>query len=211
LASWVAFVAIDPSSTQTVYAGAWGGGLYKSIDGGQTWTVIYGSLGYVSALTLDPSDPSTIYAASAYGGLFRSADGGTTWSDLGLDSDQVTALAVDPSDPQTLYAGTGAGEMFKSSDGGATWQRLGNGFPQHQPVDGVAIDPANPATVFAGTNRVEGIAGLGVYRTTDGGQSWSAASAGLTNRDVDALAMEPSGATIYAATGGGGVFVYPLA
>jgi photosystem II stability/assembly factor-like uncharacterized protein len=199
----IAALAIDPSAPATIYA--WGGGLFKSTDGGGSWTAT--GLSGASTLAIDPSAPATIYAGSGFftGGVFKSTDGGATWTAV-LDAPQVRVLAIDPSAPATLYAGFFGGGVIKTSNGGQSWAGASSGLPNlfPCPVSALAVDPSAPApsapaTLYAGTC-------AGVFKSTDGGGSWTADNAGLTNLYVLALAVNPSAGTLYAGTAGGGVF-----
>ena len=79
-------LAIDPAHTSTVYAGTWGSGVYKSTDGGATWSAVNTGLTdwMVDALAIDPANTSTIYVGTLYYGVHKSTDGGTHWSTTGL-------------------------------------------------------------------------------------------------------------------------------
>lgn len=129
----VSALAIDPSNTNTIYAGATGG-VFKSTDAGANWSAAGAGLANtgVSALAIDPSSVGTIYAGTLGigGSAFKSTNGGGTWGPIntGLrNADRVPsdvfALAIDPSNTQTIYAGTGDG-IFKSIDGGAGWNAV---------------------------------------------------------------------------------------
>ena len=193
--------AIDPQTPATLYAGT-DLGVFKSSDGGGSWTAINNSLTnlHVRALAVDPQTPAVLCAGTEGGGVFRSSNGGASWSAInsGLTQSSVGALAIDPQTPSTLYAGTGGG-VFKSSDGGGSWTAFNSGLTNPQ-VLALAIDPQTPATLYAGTTG-------GVYKSTDGGGSWSAISNWGANNRVFALAVDPqTPATLYAGTAGGGVF-----
>jgi photosystem II stability/assembly factor-like uncharacterized protein len=127
-------LAIDPQSPTTIYAaGAWGRGVFKSIDGGGRWSAFNTGLtdGYVNALAIDPQTPTTVYAGTS-GGVFKSTDGGVTWRALNYPSlptyTAAYSLAIHPQISTTLYAGTQYG-VFKSADGGATWSAVNTGLP----------------------------------------------------------------------------------
>jgi len=109
-----------------------GDGVYKSADGGTSWSAVNNGLpsDNVYALAIDPSSPDTLYAGTDGSGVYKSTDGGATWSAVnnGLDdllAYYVYSLAIDPSSPDTLYAGTDDG-VYKSSNGGASWISISN-------------------------------------------------------------------------------------
>lgn len=106
----VSALAIDPTDPNILYAGLRNDGVFKSTDGGQTWTPSNTGLTtlFISTLVIDPTNPMILYAGIDSGGVFKSTDGGQTWtpSNTGLTNLIVKALVVDPLDPQILYAGT---------------------------------------------------------------------------------------------------------
>ena len=148
-------LAVDPTNAGTLYAAA-GTGLFKSTDGGMSWSALNAAPGCrVSALVIDPQDPGTIYAASGDSGIFKSTDGGASWNpaNSGLPPDNaghygITSLAMDPQDPGTLYVGIGrdSGGVFKTTDGAASWTFASPGLPDAA-VMALALDPQNRGTV----------------------------------------------------------------
>jgi hypothetical protein len=209
---WVDAIAIDPQSPATLYAGTGGGGVFKSINGGASWSAVNTGLknGYgmdvrvAESLAIDPQNPTTVYAGTL-DGVFKSSNGGASWSAVnkGLEvfsGAYFIALAIDPKNPTTVYVGT-VGGVFKSSNGGASWSAANIGLT-NTVVRSLAIDPQSPTTVYAGTTAM---GGGGVFKSSNGGASWSAT--GLTDIYVQALAIDPqSPATVYAGASGGGVF-----
>lgn len=181
------------------------------------WTSLGPYGGPISALAIDPQTPTTLYAGTPAGGVYKSLDGGAHWSAAsdGLTDVRVRALAIDPQTPATLYAVTQASGVYKSLDGGAHWTAANQGidgvggFPPTLGVVTLAIDPQNPATLYAGRT-----SGLGVFKSTDGGGQWSAASNGLPEGNpgglgevVRALAIDPqTPGTLYAGTFQSGVY-----
>lgn len=131
-------LAIDPKNTQTIYAGTYGGGVFKSTNGGNAWTVVNSGLKetmgiqelppHVYALAIDPTSSQTVYAGAYRGGVFKSTNGGKTWTAVnsGLTNTNVWALAIDPVNSQTVYTGTEGG-VFKSTDGGGSWAAVNSG------------------------------------------------------------------------------------
>jgi photosystem II stability/assembly factor-like uncharacterized protein len=198
-------IAIAPDDANTVWvgtgennnrqSGSWGNGVYKSIDGGQTWKHMgLRDSKHVARILVDPIDHDVIYVAalgSLWGpskerGVFKSTDGGLTWSNvLFVDQDTgATELVQDPSNNKVLYAATyqrrratwgfnggGTGSaMWKSSDAGRTWTKLTNGVPSG-PLGRIGMDVyrANPNIVYA---RIEHAGESGTYRSDDAGLTW---------------------------------------
>jgi photosystem II stability/assembly factor-like uncharacterized protein len=173
-------LAIDPSTPSTLYAGVddvpmysddgtvqpGAGGIFKSTDGGASWSRIGLSGAAVNLLVIDSAQPSVLYAAieGNYGsprgfrGLFKSTDGGATWSaiDNGLADlrdlgSNMTAIVIDSSSSNVLYAGFSGGGVFKSSDGGANWSRFNDGLANLD-VRSLVIAPGAGHTLYAGTS-----------------------------------------------------------
>jgi photosystem II stability/assembly factor-like uncharacterized protein len=149
-------LAVDPRNPLVVYAAA--GVLYRSADGGETWTGLFG--GRLEVVALDPAHPAAIYAGGDQ--LARSTDGGKTWqtaSSLG-SSLGVTSLAVIAGSPSVVLAGTDS-RLLRSADGGSTWSAtfiIG-------PVTSVVADPGSPGTAYYAD-------GSGLHKSTDSGKSW---------------------------------------
>ncbi len=165
-------VVADSDDPGVLIAGTEGHGVFRSDDGGDTWTETGMSGCLVNDLTRSGAESGTLYAAvvalipsSRDSGIWKSTDDGRTWSRSGLEGAIVSAVAADPASPGTVYAGTNAGAL-KSLDGGQTWNALSSGFAGHA-VHALAVDPVSPSVVIAGT------AGGGIYRSTDGGANWT--------------------------------------
>jgi photosystem II stability/assembly factor-like uncharacterized protein len=209
-------LALHPRNTRVAYA-ATDKGVYKSSDAGASWRKVTTDRNAVRvfALALDPQRPATVYAGSG-GGVFKSTDAGRSWKarNLGLFPNGtpvgndllegfVSAMVVDSRRPQTLYLGCDRG-VFKSTDGARTWRPVNTGLPgvvgasPFKHVGSLAIDPDNPQTLYTGTYTSHGL-----FKTTDGGLSWSAIGpSGKGN--VLALAVDPTDPeTIYAGMSGG--------
>lgn len=182
-------LAIDPSNTSTIYAGAFDTGLFKSINAGGSWSAVGTSQlsGSVNRLAIDRLNPSTIYAATN-SFLFKSTDGGNSWGQLSLSRNPLS-IAVDPSNGNTLYVGA-SDTVFKSTDGGAHFSTsilLGL-------VKALAINPSNTSIILAATDR-------GVYRSPDGSTNWVKTLGGFIVYDV---AIDPNNtANVYAGTNNG--------
>ena len=197
-------VVVDPGDSQTIYVSSFAPpGIFKSTDGGQTWTESDQGAGrFTRMIAIDPKTATTLYAA-ADDGLYKSTNGGNSWSATGLmapPNEQffVHNVVIDSNSPATLYAGTPEG-VRKSSDGGLTWTILSNGLTSGTNVTALAIDPRHPQALFASVTGVPG-----VYRSVDGGASWMLGSWPDTLDYVISLLVDPNlSSTIWAGTAAG--------
>jgi photosystem II stability/assembly factor-like uncharacterized protein len=222
----VAALAIDPRNSQVIYAGAAQGGVWKSTNGGTSWSALTDtqcSLA-IGALVLDPLNPDIVYAGtgeqnysgdSFYGcGVLKSTNGGTTWTILGssiFDTSTGGArtgrIAIIPDVPpaassSVLLAATTFG-LYRSADAGNTWTRvIIAGNPNSQATD-VAVHPRNPTIVYAAFTSTGFNVANGIYKSTDGGVTFpTRLTAGLPTANVGRItfAIAPSGPdTMYVA------------
>ena len=210
-------LAIDPARSTTLYAGTQNG-LFKSLDGGATWRPSGLPDRATTHLVIDFVNPSILYAATQITRtgyfcyervLFKSTDGGATWSDSITPPDQgcdtIRVLLLDPIDANTLvyaaYTLTDYGFNFlKSTDGGATWKYLPPRYPSPPPfwdIAAIAINPLVPSSLFAAAWDSSNV--HAVFKSTDGGMTWS--QTGLTDTNVTVLAIDPRNpSTLYAGT-----------
>lgn len=124
-------MAFDPANRQTVFAGSYTGGLYKSVDSGASWSNVLSKI-YVYDFIISPVDSNTIYAAGFYadhGRVLKTTDGGASWNQVYNEdslNNQVRAIAINPENPSQIVIGMSSGAVVKSADGGATWQFANN-------------------------------------------------------------------------------------
>jgi photosystem II stability/assembly factor-like uncharacterized protein len=202
----ISTIVIDPMTPAIIYAGT-DGGVFKSMNGGESWSAINtGLTDYeVWDLVIDPITPRVVYAGTT-GGVFKSMNGGENWSavNTGLTDTDITGLAIDPATPATLYVVTRLGKLFKSINGGGKWSADNTGLTDNHIAIALAIDPVSPGTVYLGTYDA------GVFKSTDGGRDWSTVNTGLgTTRDnpINGLVIDPvMPTTIYAVTRYNGIF-----
>jgi photosystem II stability/assembly factor-like uncharacterized protein len=190
-----------PGQPYTFYFGASAGGVWKTVDAGQTWMPMSDKEKFASvgAIAVAPSNPNVIYVGSGESaprgditwgnGVYKSPDGGKTWKSLGLeDSRQIGAIAVDPGNPDiVLVAALGHAfgpnstrGVYRSTDGGKTWAKVLYRDDKSGAID-VAFDPHNSQIVYASLwqfqrqpwNMSSGGPGSGLYRSTDGGVTWA--------------------------------------
>ncbi len=161
--------ATDPTRPGTLYAGSFPGTVYKSIDGGSSWTRIASEFTFetVTSLLVDPESPFTLIAGTSGAGLFRSLDRGESWAAIneGLPNGNVFALAIVPQDRQHLYAGV-VGGLFRSTNGGLSWSDTGLPIRARSGGGDVAVSSSNPSTIYASS-----VLG-GFFRSRDGGEDW---------------------------------------
>jgi len=152
----------------------------------------------------DPKDRNVYYAGAASGGIFKSDDGGTHWKPIfdGQPVSSVGSLAIAPSDPQIVWAGTGetfirsnislGNGIYKSTDGGKTWKHMG--LTETGRIGRVVIHPTNPDIVYAAAmgHSYGPQSDRGVFRTTDGGTSWTKVLFVDENTGCSDLTMDPS-------------------
>jgi photosystem II stability/assembly factor-like uncharacterized protein len=203
-------IAGIPDMPNVFYMAANDGGIWKTTDYGRVWLPIFDEqpTGSIGSLALAPSNPSIIYAGSGEGlhrpdlsvgdGLYKSADGGRSWEHLGLrDAQQIASILVDPNDPNRVFAAalghpygpnTERG-IFRSLDGGHTWQKVLYKNDNTGGVD-LAFDPRNARTVYAvlwesregpWENGSWQGPGSGLFKSIDGGDTWTQLSGGLPN------------------------------
>ncbi len=186
-------IAPMPGAAGTAYAGAAGGGVWKTTDGGVTWTPLTDGLHdlAVGAIALAPSNPSILYVGTGEGGvgsafipgigLLKSMDGGATW--ILPDSVLATSfyrILVHPTNPNELLAGTSGG-AYRSSDGGASWTNV---LPRSTwgDIPDIVRDPANPQVLYATTwcvRRDCTVQNGRILKSSDGGVTWTERSSGL--------------------------------
>ena len=175
--------------------GSIGGTLYRSSDGGNTWSEV-SALDGTSVFDIEFAPDGTAYLGTQ-ASIWKSTDDGLSWEvlDLGIGlNDQVFDVALDPSDPSTLWAaiadafGAQPENVIRSTDGGATW--LDRTPPLAAPISGqgIAVDPGDSNTVIAVFGGAFG--GGEVWVSTDGGDSWSDRSAGLPDNPMQAVVYD---------------------
>ncbi len=212
--SWLGSIVVDPQSPANVYAAA-GGRVFRSTDGGRSWSGALQIDPRVDTLAIDPERPSTLYAGTGEG-VFKSVDAGRSWAWSGLGQTprlpggprgegNVGSLVVDPTDSNVVYAvaGVAGGQVSKSTDGGRTWHLLAA-----SPRSGaLAIDAANPQTMFAAVEGawMDGKGHSSIAMTTDGGATWHTVLS--EDGNIWAVAVDPAGPGTVYAVGTAGVLV----
>ena len=203
-----------PGKPNIYYAGAAGGGVFATQDGGLTWKAIFEkeSTASIGAIALAPSNPNLIWVGTGEKnirndvitgkGVYFSSDAGMTWKFMGLrDAGQISNIVIDPRDPNTVLVGVLGHAwapnpergVFRTTDGGRTWQKV-LFVDEETGVSSLVMDPGNPMVLFAGLWRVRrypwnldsgGTSG-GIFRSLDGGSTWKKLKDGLPDTPPDA-------------------------
>lgn len=213
----------------TIYIGAAGGGVWKSVNGGTTFKPIFDKYTQsIGAIAIDRANPDTVWvgtgeawtrnSVSVGDGIYKSTDGGENWEHLGLeDSERMSKILIDSSDSDTVYVCvTGhlwnANEergVFKTTDGGESWEKILY-VNEDTGCGDLAIDPQDPRLLYASMWQFRrqpdtfksGGPGSGLYKSIDGGKSWRKITQGLPAGELGriALAVAPSRTSVVYAT-----------
>ncbi len=211
-------VAGDPL---TIYVGAATGGVWKSLDGGTTFRPIFDQYPQsIGAVRVDPTDPKTLWvgtgeswtrnSTSIGDGVYKSVDGGDHWVHLGLEAtERIARIQVDPKHHDTAYVcATGhlwdanpERGVYRTTDGGKSW-KLVLSVDEDTGCSDLAIDPQEPRILYAGMWSFRrspdffrsGGKGSGLYRSADGGETWTRLTAGLPTGELGRIgvAVAPS-------------------
>ena len=225
IATQITTFSSDPTNPQILYVGTTSG-VFKSTDGAIHWELKNQGLpAPATSLAIDPQTPTTLYAATEQG-VYKSFDSGQTWiaKNNGITNRATSTITISPLTPTTLYVGTTStfdnGGIFTSTDGGETWSPANTGLPAN-PGDRIsirtlAIDPKTPVILYAGVNAINfngrPISFSNIFKSTDGGVTWSASGNLLFGplNNIFSLAIDPqTPTTLYASVlfyvGPGGV------
>jgi photosystem II stability/assembly factor-like uncharacterized protein len=217
----VADIAIDPSDKRTWYVGAAAGGVWKSTNGGISFSPVFDGQGSFSigTLVIDHSNPSTVWVGTgennaqrvvAYGdGVYKSIDGGKSWTNMGLKhSEHIGRILIDPRNSDVVYVaaqgplwkGGGDRGLYKTEDGGKTWKKILAGDNDWTGVNDVQLDPRNPDVLVATTWQrvrrvytfVAGGPGSAVWRSTDAGKTWVKSQSGFPSVELGRIGLSRS-------------------
>jgi photosystem II stability/assembly factor-like uncharacterized protein len=176
-------IGFHPTDVNTFWVGTPAGGLWKTTNGGASWTTVTDNLPVlgVSDIAIDPTNPNTMYIATGDGdgypgdtksvGILKSTDGGVTWNTTGLSWSVtqlrlIRRLIINPTNPQTLIAATTDG-IYRTTNGGVNWTQAQTGHFMD-----VEFKPGDPNTVYAASNG-SSTSNAQIYRSVNGGASWT--------------------------------------
>ena len=213
----VADLAINPLNPDEWYVAAASGGVWKTTNHGLTFEPLFDDQGSYSigCITLDPSNSHTVWVGTgennnqrsvAYGdGVYKSTDGGSSWTNVGLKaSEHIGMIAVHPKNSNIvwvaaygpLWSSGGERGIYKTTDGGTTWRRVLN-VSEHTGFNEVHLDPRNPNVLFATAHQrrrhvhtyVSGGPESGLWKSEDGGETWSEVKNGIPGGDKGRLSL----------------------
>jgi photosystem II stability/assembly factor-like uncharacterized protein len=216
----VADIAIDPSDKRTWYVGAASGGVWKSTNGGISFSPIFDGQGSYSigVVVIDHANPNVIWVGTGennaqrvvgYGdGVYKSIDGGKSWTNMGLkQSEHIGRIIVDPRNSDVVYVAAqgplwrkgGDRGVYKTTDGGKTWTKI-LGVDDWTGANDIQLDPRNPDILIATTWQrerrvytfVAGGPGSGVWRSTDAGKTWTKSQSGFPDVDLGRIGLSVS-------------------
>jgi photosystem II stability/assembly factor-like uncharacterized protein len=226
----IADIAIHPTDFSNWYVAVGSGGVWKTTNSGTTWHPIFDeeSSYSIGCVVLDPSNPEIVWVGTGenvggrhvgYGdGVYKSLDGGASWKNTGLkDSQHISEIIVDPTDSDTVYVASqgplwspgGERGLYKTADGGGTWTRVLS-VGEWTGVTDIVMDPRDSQVLYAATWQhhrtvaavIDGGPETGIYRTDDGGTSWTELKSGLPKGNMGkiGLAISPQNPdVVYAA------------
>lgn len=188
LSNAAARLSVSPVDPSRAYLAAYEAGVFKTVDGGATWSHLSSyPTGYAHSVLAHPDDAGVLYVGSEPAAVFRSDDGGETWDECrgfqevpeadqwnfhGNRLSHVRELRTAPGDPHTMFAGIEVGGVVKSTDGGESWSQL-HGL--HDDIHFVNINQADPNRIYVATAEAP-------YRSDDGGAHWKLINDGLERR-----------------------------
>lgn len=217
LSGRIADIAMHPNDENKWYVAVGSGGVWKTDNAGTTWTPIFDDQPSYSTgcIALAPSQPEIVWVGTgenvggrhvAYGdGVYKSEDGGSTWKNMGLKkSEHISEIVIHPENPNVVWVAAqgplwNKGDergLYKTTDGGTTWKKvLGN--DEWTGVTDIMIDPRNPQVLYAATwDRHRTVAalmgggpGTALYRSDDGGETWSKLTNGLPKSNMGKIGI----------------------
>ncbi len=226
----IADVAVDSHRKSTWYVAAASGGVWKTTNAGITWKQVFGNQPSYSigTVALDPNNPAVVWVGTGENvsgrhvgwgdGVYKSLDGGASWRRMGLETSQhIGKILIDPREGNVvlvaaegpLWSSSGERGVYRSTDGGNTWRAVLE-IDENTGVTDIEFDPSNPDVVYAAAYQrrrriwslLGGGPGSGIYKSTDGGESWRKITKGLPKSEMGkiGLAVTPADPALVYAT-----------
>jgi len=213
----VSAVAAVPGDRNVYYVGAGGGGVWKTVDGGLSWKAVFEkeATASIGAIAVAPSDPSVVWVGTGEAnirndalpgrGIYVSGDAGQSWKRAGLEhAGQISNIVIHPTNPDVVWVSVFGHEwgpnpdrgVFRTTDGGATWKKVLFVDDKTGAID-LVMEPGNPRVLYAALwearrypwELVSGGGGSGLYRSTDGGDTWKKLTKGLPDGPIGRIAI----------------------
>ncbi len=210
-------IAMDPNDSNTMLSGSVSGGIFRTIDGGQSWNPVFDTNNFLSIgeLTYQPGSSQIVYAGTGDrnitgfpfvgDGIYKSTDGGQNWASLGLqDTRIISRIIVDPTDVDRIYVGAMGLPMqrnndrglYRTTDGGQSWNQV-LFIADSAGVNDLVMDPSNPSVLYAtiwnrlrsGTKSLVSGPDAGIWKTTDGGDNWTKLAGGLPTQTMSRVSI----------------------
>jgi photosystem II stability/assembly factor-like uncharacterized protein/uncharacterized membrane protein YgcG len=210
-------IAVDPTNKRHYFIGAASGGVWRTTNGGITFTPVFDnedsySIGFV---TLDPKNPAVVWVGTgennsqrsvSWGdGVYKSDDDGRTWHNMGLKkSEHIARILIDPRNSDVIYVASqgplwgpgGDRGLFKSTDGGKTWKNILS-ISEWTGVTDVIMEPGNPDVMYAASYQrerrvwtlIDGGPESAIYKSTDAGATWNKLRGGLPGGDLGRIGL----------------------
>jgi photosystem II stability/assembly factor-like uncharacterized protein len=214
-------VALHPNNSEEIWVGASAGGVFRSMDNGDSWEALTDDFGQlpIGCIVFDPLHPDTVYVGTGDpqisglphigDGLYRTVDGGENWVHIGLTAQRIIPkVVIHPDDPNTIYAATMGlpferdfnRGLYRSTDFGVSWEQILNISDESGVIDFV-MHKTNPDTLFAAVwprirNHQESLISgneARIHRSTDGGDTWEELANGLPETEVCRIGFTQSG------------------
>lgn len=215
-------IVVNPDNSSEYYLAVASGGVWKTTNHGNTFQPVFENEGSYSigCITMDPSNHSTLWVGTgennnqrsvAYGdGVYRSDDGGMSWKNMGLkNSEHISKIIVDPGNSDVVYVAAygplwsagGDRGVYKTTDGGKTWKQI-HFISENSGTADLVMDPSNPDVLYESVHQrrrhvytyIGGGPESGVFKTTDGGTTWTQLKSGLPSANLGrvGLAISPA-------------------
>jgi len=210
-------IAVDPTDKKRWFLAVASGGVWKTENGGITFTPVFDGEGSYSigCVTIDPHNPHVVWVGTGennaqrsvgYGdGVYRSEDGGKSWKNVGLKaSEHIGKILVHPKDSNVVYvaaqgplwSGGGDRGLYKTTDGGKTWKAVLT-VSENTGVSDVVMDPRDPDVLLAAAwqrrrrvfTLIDGGPESAIYKTTNGGETWRKVASGLPKEDMGRIGL----------------------
>ncbi|MEQ8563041.1 MAG: GEVED domain-containing protein [Cytophagales bacterium] len=177
-------IDVDESNQNLIYVGSPTGGLWKTIDGGNTWQVLTDSFPVMDiwSVEIDPINSNIVYMGTAGGGILKTSDGGQTWNQTGSIGGTIRDILIHPTNNNIVFAArtsSFSGAVYRSTNGGGTWTQVSS-----VNAEDLRFKPGDPNTVYACGNDFQ--------RSTDGGLNWTTITSGITASERMKMDVSPA-------------------